>query len=179
MSRIGKKSISIPSGVKVELDDRTVKASGPKGNLSLDLTDPIDLNLEENTISITRKSDEPKVKALHGLTRALVNNMVTGVHTGFHKKLVISGVGFKAELKGKQVVMALGYSHQCIYDLPEQITVKVEEGGTTVSIEGPDKQKVGQVASEMRAFYPPEPYKGKGVRYSDEQIRRKEGKKVQ
>ncbi len=179
MSRIGKKLVAIPSGVKVEIDHRTIKASGPKGNLALDLTDPIDLDLQESSIQVTRKSDEPKVKALHGMTRALVNNMVQGVHQGFSKKLVISGVGFKAELKGKQVVLALGYSHQCIYDLPEQITVKVEEGGTVVSIEGPDKQKVGQVASEMRAFYPPEPYKGKGVRYSDEVIRRKEGKKVQ
>ena len=113
------------------------------------------------------------------MTRALVQNMVSGVHEGFSKKLVISGVGFKAELKGNQVVLTLGYSHQCIYDLPDQITVKVEEGGAVVIIEGPDKQKVGQCASEMRAFYPPEPYKGKGVRYSDEIIRRKEGKKVQ
>lgn len=179
MSRIGKQPISIPSGVKVELDDRTVKANGPKGNLSLDLTAPINLTFEENQILVERTSDEAKVKALHGMTRALVQNMVLGVHSGFSKKLVISGVGFKAELKGKQVVLTLGYSHQCIYDLPDQITVKVEEGGAVVIIEGPDKQKVGQCASEMRAFYPPEPYKGKGVRYSDETIRRKEGKKVQ
>lgn len=179
MSRIGKQTISIPSGVKVELEDRVVKASGPKGNLSLALTPQIQLNFEDNSISVTRDSDDPKARALHGMTRAIVNNMVQGVNEGFSKKLMITGVGFKAELKGRTVVLSLGYSHPCIYDLPDQVNVKIEDNGTSVIIDGPDKQKVGQAASEMRAFYPPEPYKGKGVRYSDEVVRRKEGKKVQ
>lgn len=179
MSRIGKKVIPIPSGVKVEVSEKSVKATGPKGNLQLALTDPIRLALEENEIRVTRVSDDSKARALHGMTRALVNNMVLGVKSGFAKKLMITGVGFKAELKGSKVVLNLGYSHQCIYDLPEQISIKIEDNGTSILIEGPDKQTVGQVASEMRAFYPPEPYKGKGVRYSDEIVRRKEGKKVQ
>lgn len=179
MSRIGKQIISIPSGVKVELEDRVVKTSGPKGNLSLALTPQIQLNFEDNSITVTRDSDDPKARALHGMTRAIVNNMIQGVNEGFSKKLMITGVGFKAELKGRTVVLSLGYSHQCIYELPDQVNVKIEDNGTSLIIDGPDKQKVGQAASEMRAFYPPEPYKGKGVRYSDEIVRRKEGKKVQ
>lgn len=179
MSRIGKKPISIPAGVKVELEDRTVKATGPKGNLALELTEAIELGFEDNVINISRKDNDPKSRALHGMTRALVSNMVQGVNEGFSRKLAITGVGFKAELKGSTVTLSLGYSHPCVYELPDQVTVKIEDNGTSITIEGPDKQKVGQVASEMRAFYPPEPYKGKGVRYSDEVIRRKEGKKVQ
>jgi large subunit ribosomal protein L6 len=178
MSRIGKKPIAIPSGVKVEVKGRECKVEGPKGKLALKLPPLTDLKVEGSEIHVARDGDHKEAKAMHGLTRSLVNNMVVGVTDGFSKKLEIEGVGFKAAVQGNKVNLNLGYSHQINYNIPDQIKVTVADG-TKVTIEGPDKAAVGKVASEIRAFYPPEPYKGKGVRYENEKVRRKEGKKVQ
>ena len=136
------------------------------------------LKVEGTTINVSRQGDDKQSRALHGLSRALISNMVKGVSDGFVRKLEINGVGFKAAVAGKMITMSLGYSHPINYDIPEQIKVTVDEN-TKITIEGPDKQLVGKVASELRSFYPPEPYKGKGVKYSDEKIIRKEGKTVQ
>jgi large subunit ribosomal protein L6 len=178
MSRIGKQPIAIPPKVKVELKGQQVSVEGPKGKLSWNLPRNTSIKLEDGRLLVTREGDTDQVKALHGLSRALVNNMVRGVSEGFVKKLEIQGVGFKAAVQGKAVNLNLGYSHPINYPIPDQIKVTVEEN-TKLTIEGPDRQMVGQVAAEIRSFYPPEPYKGKGVRYADERVVRKEGKTVQ
>jgi len=176
MSRIGKQPIAIPPKVKVEVKGQKVFVEGPKGKLNFDLPQRTSLKVDGGNVLVSRQGDDAQAKALHGLSRALINNMVKGVSEGFVKKLEIQGVGFKAAVQGKVVNMSLGYSHPINY--PDQIKVTVEEN-TKLTIEGPDKQIVGQVASELRAFYPPEPYKGKGVRYVGEHVQRKEGKTVQ
>lgn len=178
MSRIGKIPIPLPPKVKVELKGRKVFVEGPKGKLNMELPPRTGLKVENNTVHMTRDGDQPRDKALHGLSRALMWNMVKGVTDGFMKKLEIQGVGFKAAVQGKVVNLSLGYSHPINYDIPDQIKVTIEEN-TKLTIEGPDKMLVGKVASELRAFYPPEPYKGKGVRYVGEHVQRKEGKTVQ
>jgi large subunit ribosomal protein L6 len=178
MSRIGKQAISIPPKVKVEVKGQQVLVEGPKGKLNWALPRRTSLKVEGGKVVVSRQGDDAQAKALHGLSRALVNNMVRGVSEGFMKKLEIHGVGFKAAVQGKAVNLSLGYSHPVTYELPDQIKVTVEEN-TKLTIEGPDRQAVGQVAAEIRSFYPPEPYKGKGVRYSDERVVRKEGKTVQ
>ncbi len=178
MSRIGKQPIAIPAKVKVEVKGRQVSVEGPKGKLNWELPRRTSVKVDNGRVLISRQGDDAQVKALHGLSRALVNNMVRGVSEGFVKKLEIQGVGFKAAVQGKTVNMSLGYSHPVIYPIPDQIKVTVEEN-TKLTIEGPDRQVVGQVAAELRSFYPPEPYKGKGVRYTDERVIRKEGKTVQ
>lgn len=178
MSRIGKLPVSIPDKVKVEVKGQKISAEGPKGKLSLDLPKRTSAEVKDKTIVVKRKDETPESKALHGLSRSLVNNMLQGVATGFVKKLEIQGVGFKAAVQGKVVNLSLGFSHPINYSIPDQIKVTVEEN-TKLTIEGPDKAVVGRVASEIRSFYPPEPYKGKGVRYSDEKVKRKEGKTVQ
>lgn len=178
MSRIGNKSISVPAKVKVVVDGSTVKVEGPKGKLDLTVSPRVTVKSEEGVVSFTRKGETRQDRALHGLTRSLVNNMVLGCLNGFQKKLIINGVGFKANVQGKNLNLSLGKSHPIVYPIPEGITVKVEEG-TNVLVEGVDKQRVGAVAADIRRYYPPEPYKGKGVRYSDEVIRRKEGKTAQ
>jgi len=178
MSRIGKQPIAIPPKVKVEVKGQKVSVEGPKGKLQFDLPRHTSLKVEGGNVLVSRQGDDAKARALHGLSRALVNNMVKGVSEGFVKKLEIQGVGFKAAVQGKTVNMTLGYSHPINYPIPDQIKVVVEEN-TKITIEGPDKQVVGQVASELRSFYPPEPYKGKGVRYAGEHVQRKEGKTVQ
>lgn len=178
MSRIGKQPVSIPPKVKVEIKDFFVAVEGPKGKLGQRIPSRISAVVEKNNVVIGRRGDDAQAKALHGLTRALINNMVKGVSEGYVKKLEIHGVGFKAAIKGKQLDLALGFSHQILYDIPEQIKVTVEDN-TKLTIEGPSKQIVGQVAAEIRSYYPPEPYKGKGVRYAGEHIVRKEGKTVQ
>jgi large subunit ribosomal protein L6 len=164
--------------VKVEVKGQTVFVEGPKGKLNFNLPQRTSLKVEGGNVVISRQGEDAQAKALHGLSRALVNNMVKGVSEGFVKKLEIQGVGFKAAVQGKVVNMSLGYSHPINYEIPDQIKVTVEEN-TKLTIEGPDKQVVGKVASELRAFYPPEPYKGKGVRYVGEHVQRKEGKTVQ
>lgn len=178
MSRIGKQPVSIPDKVKVEVKGQQISAEGPKGKLSLELPKRTSALIKDKTVVVSRKDDTAESKALHGLSRSLVNNMLLGVATGFVKKLEIQGVGFKAAVQGKNVNLSLGYSHPVNYAIPDQIKVTVEEN-TKVTIEGPDKATVGRVAAEIRSFYPPEPYKGKGVRYSDEKVIRKEGKTVQ
>jgi large subunit ribosomal protein L6 len=178
MSRIGKQPIPIPPKVKVEVKGRHVLVEGPKGKLNLELPPRTSLKVQDGKVLVAREGDDAQAKALHGLSRALVNNMVRGVSEGFVKKLEIQGVGFKASVQGRNVNMSLGYSHPINYALPEQIKVTVDEN-TKLTIEGPDRQMVGQVAAELRGFYPPEPYKGKGVRYAGEHVQRKEGKTVQ
>lgn len=178
MSRIGKQPITIPPKVKVEVKGQRVSVEGPKGKLNWELPQRTSIKLEKNILVIHRDGDDAKAKALHGLSRALVNNMIVGVTEGFVKKLEIHGVGFKAAVQGKVINLNLGYSHPINYPIPDQIKVTVDEN-TKITVEGPDAQVVGQVASEIRNFYPPEPYKGKGVRYSDERVVRKEGKTVQ
>src|SRR5256885_6788411 len=178
MSRIGKQPIALPPKVKVEVKGQKVLVEGPKGKLNFDLPRRTSLKVEGGNVLISRQGDDAQAKALHGLSRAVVNNMVKGVSEGFVKKLEIQGVGFKAAVQGKIVNLSLGYSHPLSYPIPDQIKVTVEEN-TKLTIEGPNKQVVGQVAAEIRAYYPPEPYKGKGVRYSDEHVVRKEGKTVQ
>ncbi|HXG47696.1 MAG TPA: 50S ribosomal protein L6 [Methylomirabilota bacterium] len=178
MSRIGKQPVTIPPKVKVELKGQRLQVDGPKGKLGLDLPRRTAAKVEGGAIIVSRQGDDAEARAMHGLARALVNNMVRGVSDGFVKKLEIQGVGFKAAVQGKTITLNLGYSHPINYEIPDQIKVTVEDN-TKITIEGPDKQVVGQVASELRSFYPPEPYKGKGVRYADERVKRKEGKTVQ
>ena len=178
MSRIGKQPIAIPPKVKVEVNGQKVHVAGPKGKLDWELPKRTSLKVEGDKIVLTRANNDAQSKALHGLSRALVNNMVKGVSEGFVRKLEIQGVGFKAAVQGKVVNLALGFSHPIYYNIPDQIKVTVEEN-TKITIEGPDKRVVGLVASEIRSYYPPEPYKGKGVRYAGEHVQRKEGKTVQ
>ena len=178
MSRIGKQPIALPPKVKVEVKGQKVSVEGPKGKLQFDLPRHTSLKVDGGNVLVSRQGDDAQAKALHGLSRALINNMVKGVSEGFVKKLEIQGVGFKAAVQGKVVNMTLGFSHPINYTIPDQIKVTVEEN-TKLTIEGPDKQVVGQVAAELRSFYPPEPYKGKGVRYVGEHVQRKEGKTVQ
>jgi large subunit ribosomal protein L6 len=178
MSRIGKQPIAIPPKVKVELKGRSVFVEGPKGKLQLELPPRTTAKVDAGLILVARQGEDAQSRALHGLGRALINNMVKGVTDGFVKKLEIHGVGFKAAVQGNSVTMNLGYSHPVVYPVPDQVKVTVEDN-TKITIEGPDRQSVGQVAAELRSFYPPEPYKGKGVRYVGERIIRKEGKTVQ
>ena len=178
MSRIGKQPVSIPAKVKVEVRGACVFVEGPKGKLQQTISGRVTATVEKDRIVVSRQADDAQAKALHGLTRSLINNMVKGVSEGYVKKLEIHGVGFKAVVKGKQVDLMLGFSHPVLFDIPDQIKVTVDEN-TKLTIEGPDKQVVGQVAAEIRGYYPPEPYKGKGVRYVGEHIVRKEGKTVQ
>lgn len=178
MSRIGKAPVILPDKVKVQLQGRQIMAEGPKGKLSIDLHPRVEAVLEENRVVVNRKGETRQDKALHGLTRSLINNMVEGVSKGFEKNLEINGVGFRAAVKGKVLNLNLGKSHPIDYPIPDEIKVTVEDN-TKIKVEGNNKQLVGAVAADIRRYYPPEPYKGKGVRYSDEQILRKEGKTAQ
>lgn len=178
MSRIGKMPVAIPAKVKVEIAQNLVKVAGPKGKLEFALPGRVAASVEKDQITVTRPDDTAQSKAFHGLCRAILNNMVRGVAEGFTKQLEIQGVGFKAAVQGRTLSLSLGYSHPIAYPIPDQIDIKVEEN-TKIRVEGPDRHMVGRVASEIRAYYPPEPYKGKGVRYVGEQVRRKEGKTVQ
>jgi large subunit ribosomal protein L6 len=178
MSRIGKLPIEIPAKVKVEVRSGTVFVEGPKGKLEFALPGKTTVAVEGSRLQVQRQAEDAQSKALHGLSRAVLNNMVRGVHEGFVKRLEIHGVGFKAAVQGAVVNLSLGYSHPIHYPIPAQIKVTVEEN-TKLTIEGPSKETVGRVAAEIRGFYPPEPYKGKGVRYVGEKIIRKEGKTVQ
>jgi large subunit ribosomal protein L6 len=175
MSRIGKKPVTVPQGVTLDLKGSEVAVKGPKGELRRQLHPEMQLALANGIFTVTRPSEEQKHKALHGLTRTLVQNMIDGVSKGFIKTLEIQGVGYKAEAKPYGVNLVVGFSHPVKYEAPKGIKISVENN-TTVKIEGADKEKVGQVAAELRAVRPPEPYKGKGVRYQGEQIRRKAGK---
>jgi large subunit ribosomal protein L6 len=175
MSRIGKKPVTVPQGVTLDLKGSEVAVKGPKGELRRQLHPEMQLALANGIFTVARPSEDQKHKALHGLTRTLVQNMIDGVSKGFVKVLEIQGVGYKAEAKPYGVNLVVGYSHPVKYEAPKGIKISVENN-TTVKIEGADKEKVGQVAAELRAVRPPEPYKGKGVRYQGEQVRRKAGK---
>lgn len=177
MSRIGKKPITIPPRVDVSIQGQDVTVKGPKGELNFSIHPEISLKKsEDGALLVERPTDQGRHRALHGLTRALLANMVTGVTDGFRKTLVIEGVGYSSDLRGTDLVLKLGYSHEIVVPPPGGITFTVEERGRVIHIDGVDKQAVGQVASDIRNLRPPEPYKGKGVRYSDEVIRRKAGK---
>ena len=179
MSRIGNKAVAIPEKVKVQIDNTgSVAVEGPKGKLNWKLPRDITAKVENNHVSLARSAETRSVKALHGLSRALVNNMIQGVSEGFTKQLEIEGVGFKAAVQGSNLNLSLGFSHPILFPIPKEIKVTVTDS-TKITIQGIDKKLVGQVAADIRRFYPPEPYKGKGVRYAGEQIRRKEGKTVQ
>jgi large subunit ribosomal protein L6 len=179
MSRIGNKAVEIPAKVKVNIDNGgNVAVEGPKGKLNWTLPKGIKASVAENEVSLVRSAETRSVKALHGLSRALINNMVVGVSTGFTRSLEIEGVGFKAAVQGSNLNLSLGFSHPVLFQIPKEIKITVSEN-TKIAIEGIDKKLVGQVAADIRAYYPPEPYKGKGVRYAGEQVRRKEGKTVQ
>lgn len=175
MSRIGKKPVAIPAGVTVTVDGRTVTVKGPKGSLSRTLPPEVSVAVEGAEVQVSRASDEARPKAMHGLSRTLVANMVEGVSTGFVKALEIQGVGYKAEAKGNGVNLVVGLSHQVQVPAPAGISFKLESP-TLLKVEGIDKELVGQVAAEIRNVRPPEPYKGKGIRYQGEQVRRKAGK---
>ena len=179
MSRIGNKPIEIPDKVKVNIDnDGAISVEGPKGKLSWKLPRDISGKLDNNKVTLARSAETRSVRALHGLSRALVHNMVQGVSEGFTKQLEIEGVGFKAAVQGSNLNLSLGFSHPILFPIPKEIKITVTDN-TKLTIQGIDKKLVGQVAADIRRFYPPEPYKGKGVRYAGEQIRRKEGKTVQ
>jgi large subunit ribosomal protein L6 len=179
MSRIGKKPIELPAKVKLNIaPDGGVVAEGPKGKLQWTLPKQIKGSVKDNKVVFERSGDDRKARALHGLSRALINNMIVGVNEGFTKDLEIQGVGFKAAVQGKTLKLNLGFSHDILFPIPEGVKITVAEN-TKIKIEGIDRQLVGQVAADIRAYYPPEPYKGKGVRYAGEQIIRKEGKTVQ
>ena len=175
MSRIGNKPITIPDGVEVTLNDRVITVKGPKGTLTREITAPINVKVEGNIITVERPDDEPKNKSLHGLNRALINNMITGVKEEYKKELEINGVGYRAQKQGKKLVLTLGYSHPVEMVEPEGITFDVPNPNQII-VRGIDKELVGQTAAVVRTKRPPEVYRGKGIKYADEHIRRKEGK---
>ena len=175
MSRVGKEPIEIPQGVEVEIQENRVQIKGPKGTLSRDIHPGVAVNITEGSMVVTRPSDLPFHRSLHGLTRTLLANMVEGVTKTFEKRLEITGVGYRAEEQGKAIVFQLGYSHPIVFCPPEGITITIEKG-TRLAVSGIDKQLVGQVAANIRSFRPPDPYKAKGIKYEGEYIRRKAGK---
>jgi large subunit ribosomal protein L6 len=176
MSRIGKKPVPIPSGVTANVEGQTVKVKGPKGAMQVMLPEDVIVKMDSGAVKVDPRNETKRARAMWGTSRTLVSNIVIGVTKGFEKKLEITGVGFRAALQGKNLQLALGYSHDVIYPIPEGITIAAPKP-TEIVITGIDKQKVGQVAAEIRGFRPPEPYKGKGVKYAGEYIFRKEGKK--
>ena len=176
MSRIGKMPIVIPADVQVEISGHSVRVKGPRGELTREFSPTISMEMQDGQIRVMRPSEARSVRALHGTTRAVLNNMVQGVKNGFTQTLQLEGVGYRAELKGRQLTMALGYSHPVVVDPPASIAFVVDEKARTITVTGIDKELVGQVAADLRKWRPPEPYKGKGLRYLGEQIRRKAGK---
>ena len=176
MSRVGRKVITIPSGVELKQEGNKITVKGPKGTLEREFSPEITVKVENGEINVARPNDLPDIRALHGTTRAVLNNMIVGVNQGFEKKLELVGVGYRVQAAGKGLTLSLGFSHPVEIEPVEGITFKVE-GNTKISVEGINKELVGQIAANIRAKRPPEPYKGKGVKYADEQIRRKEGKK--
>lgn len=176
MSRVGKQPISIPSGVSVKLHDNVIEVKGPKGQLDRQLSDNLDIEIIGDTVKVSRRDDEWRSKSLHGLTRSLVANMITGVSSGFSKSLEIQGRGYRANVEGEVLIVEVGFSHPIRYQMPEGINIEVESN-TNIVVMGVDKEQVGQVAAKIRAFRPPEPYQGKGIRYRGEYIARKAGKK--
>ena len=176
MSRVGKRPVPVPSGVTATVDGQTVKMKGPKGQLQFVVHDDVEVKLENGQVKVNPRVETNRARALYGTARAQVANLVEGVTKGFEKKLEITGVGYRAAMQGKNLQLALGYSHDVIYQIPEGITIAVPKP-TEITVTGSDIQRVGQVAAEIRSYRPPEPYKGKGVKYVGEFIFRKEGKK--
>ncbi|HVG10887.1 MAG TPA: 50S ribosomal protein L6 [Thermoanaerobaculia bacterium] len=176
MSRIGRMPVPVPSGTKVEIQDGTLVAEGPRGKVAQPLFEGYPVKIEDGVVTIERTGETGPERAKHGLLRALVANAVLGVSTGFTKQLDIVGVGYRAEVKGPQVQFALGYSHPVLYDIPEGIKIEIEAKANRVTVTGADRQKVGQVAAEIRGLRRPDPYKGKGIKYTNEVLRRKVGK---
>lgn len=174
MSRVGKLPIQIPNGVTITVDSDAIKVSGAKGNLETPQLEGITVKVEDGVLTVTRANDEPKVRAKHGLMRALINNMVVGVSQGFTKKLELNGVGYRVAMQGTDLKLNIGFSHDVIYKVPQGVQVTTEQNNMIVT--GVDKQQVGQVAAEIRALKKPEPYKGKGIKYEGERILRKSGK---
>lgn len=175
MSRIGRKPINIPAGVEVKLEDSVMTVKGPKGTLTQKINPNMTVEINEGIIEVKRPNDDKENRSLHGLTRTLIANMMVGVTEGYKKQLEVNGVGYRCQKQGKQLVMNLGFSHNVVFEDTEDITIEVP-GPNSIIIHGADKQKVGQFAAEIREKRPPEPYKGKGIKYVDEYIRRKEGK---
>ncbi len=176
MSRIGKYPVRIPSGVEVLLSDQTLTAKGKLGTLNLVVSSEVDASIVDDTVTIAPKSETKRSRAMWGTTRALVNNMVTGVSTGFSVNLEITGVGYRAQVQGNTLNLQLGYSHDIPFPIPGDVRITCERP-TVITVSGADRQRVGQIAADIRAYRPPEPYKGKGIRYATENVRRKEGKK--
>jgi large subunit ribosomal protein L6 len=176
MSRIGKHAVDVPSGVTVGIEGQAIRVKGKLGELSITLPPEIELALNDNKVTVQPRSQEQRARAMWGMSRSLVQNMVTGVTTGFTTRLDISGVGYRAAVDGKILTLQLGYSHDIKYAVPDDVKI-VCESPTSITVSGAHKQRVGQIAAEIRSFRKPEPYKGKGIRYSDETILRKEGKK--
>jgi len=176
MSRVGKYPVSVPSGVTLTLAEGAIVAKGALGELRLPLTDAVDVTVEGNSVAVAPRGSDRRARTMWGTTRALINSMVTGVSKGFEKSMEITGTGYRAAVQGKELVLNLGYSHEIRYAIPEGIKITTERP-TAIKVEGADKQRVGQVAAEIRGYRGPEPYKGKGIRYTDETILRKEGKK--
>jgi large subunit ribosomal protein L6 len=176
MSRVGKYPVNVPSGVQVALQGRTIVAKGKLGELKLDLTDEVEVEVANNQVAVKPRGGDRRARTMWGTTRSLIQGMVTGVSTGFVKSMEITGTGYKAAVQGKDLVLNLGYSHEIRYPIPQGIKITTEKP-TSIKVEGSDKRQVGQVAAEIRAYRGPEPYKGKGVRYDNEVILRKEGKK--
>ena len=176
MSRVGKYPVPVPQGVQVTLQGRTLVAKGKLGELTLPLTDDVEVEVKDSQVAVKPRRDDRRSRAMWGTTRSLVNGMVTGVSSGFTRNMEINGTGYRAAVQGKDLVLNLGFSHEVRYPIPAGIKITCERP-TAVRVEGADKRQVGQVASEIRAFRPPEPYKGKGIRYSDEKVSLKETKK--
>ena len=176
MSRIGRLPIPLPKGVQVAIEGHAVTVRGPKGELTREFDPRISVELQDGKLVVSRANDQPKVRALHGLTRALLANMVEGVSTGFRKSLEVVGVGYRAEMQGQDLVLQVGYSHPVRYTPPQGITLTVEQGNRIIHVDGIDKELVGEVAAQIRAVRKPEPYKGKGIRYLGEYVRQKAGK---
>lgn len=176
MSRIGSQPIPVPKGAKIKIDDGVFVAEGPKGKVTERLLPECPVEIDDGEIKVSRKGDAGAIRAKHGLVRALLANAVHGVTEGFTKELLIVGVGYRGEVKGKEAHFALGYSHPVIYPIPDGITMEIDAKQNKVSVSGANRQQVGQVAAEIRSLRPPDPYKAKGIRYADEQIRRKVGK---
>ncbi|HXJ77134.1 MAG TPA: 50S ribosomal protein L6 [Candidatus Methylomirabilis sp.] len=177
MSRIGKKPIPVPQGVKVAVEDHTVRVEGPKGKLSQAIPAGLSVTMDTSVLTVERNSEQRSVRALHGLIRSLLANMVHGVKEGFERKLDIVGIGYRAQVQGKNLQLALGYSHPVIFPLPEGVQAEVERQ-VSITLRGPDKALLGQLAAELRSLRKPDPYKGKGIKYAEEHIRRKVGKKA-
>lgn len=176
MSRVGKQPVPIPDGVKIALEDGLFVAEGPKGRVEQSLLEGLQVEVEDGVLTVSRSRETGELRAKHGLMRALLANAVHGVSQGFRKELEIHGVGYRAQLKGREIHLALGYSHPVVFAVPEGIEAQVDEKVGKITVSGADRQQVGQVAADIRSLKKPEPYKGKGIRYSDEQVRRKVGK---